>query len=149
MARSSPKYVSIEVQPEPGSEPDRCDVAFNGRDGLVDRGLALTLPAGRVGTWELTVTVRDTVQPGGGFLFQRHGFLLGHRVQDYNPRGRDYVTLESNSAAQLRLVVNSLNQSHRPSFAQVIVTDGVLAPGDRFTLRVGDRRQGGTGQRSL
>ena len=145
MARSSPKYVSIEVQPEPGSEPDRCDVAFNGRDGAVDRGLALTLPAGRVGAWELTVTVRDTVQPGGGFLFQRHGFLLGHRVQDYNPRGRDYVTLESNSAAQLRLVVNSLNQSHRPSFAQVIVTDGVLAHGDRFTLRVGDRRQGGTG----
>ena len=145
MARSSPMYVSIEVQPESGTEPDRCDVAFHGRDGAVDRGLALTLPAGRVGTWELSVTVRDAVQAGGGFLFQRHGFLLGHRVQDYNPRGRDYVTLESSSAAQLRLVVNSLNQSHRPSFAQVLVTDGALAPGDCFTLRVGDRRQGGAG----
>ena len=145
MARANAKWVSIEVDPEPGAEPDRCEIAFYGRDSRVDRGLALTLPAGRVGTWELTVTVRNAVQPGGGFLFQRHGFLLGHRVQDYNPRGRDYVTLASHTAAQLRLVVNSLNQSHRPSFAQVLVTDGVLAPGDRFTLRIGDRRQGGAG----
>lgn len=145
MARANAKWVSIEVQPEPGAECDRCEFAFHGVDGRIDRGLALTLPAGRVGTWELTVTVRETVQPGGGFLFQRHGFLLGHRVQDYNPRGRDYVTLESNAATGLRLIVNSLNQSHRPSFAQVIVTDGVLAPGDRFTLRVGERRQGGVG----
>lgn len=145
MARANAQWVSIEVQPEPGAERDRCEVAFHGVDGRVDRGLALTLPAGRVGTWELTVTARETVQPGGGFLFQRHGFLLGHRVQDYNPRGRDYVTLESHAAAGLRLIVNSQNQSHRPSFAQVIVTDGALAPGDRFTLRIGDRRQGGAG----
>ena len=145
MARSAAQRVSIEIDPEPGNAPDRCDLAFHGRDGGVERGLALTLPAGRVGTWELTVTVRETVRPGGGFLFQRHGFLLGHRVQDYNPRGRDYVTLESNAAAQLRLVVNSLNQSHRPSFAQVVVTDGALAPGDRFTLRIGNRRHGGPG----
>lgn len=145
MARANAKWVSIEVRPESGAERDRCEVAFHGVDGTVDRGLALTLPAGRVGTWEITVTVRETVQPGGGFLFQRHGFLLGHRVQDYNPPGRDYVTVESNTAARLRLIVNSLNQSHRPSFAQVIVTDGALAPGDHFTLRIGDRRQGGAG----
>lgn len=145
MARANAKWVSIEIDPEPGAEPDRCEVAFHGRDGTVDRGSALTLPAGRVGTWDFTVTVRTAVRPGGGFLFRRHGFLLGHRVQDYNPRGRDYVTLEAHTAAQLRLVVNSLNQSHRPSFAQVIVTGGALAPGDRFTLRVGDRRQGGAG----
>ena len=145
MGRPTPKRVSIEIQPETGAEPDRCEVAFHGSDGGADRGLALTLPAGRVGTWELTVSVRGSVQPGGGFLFQRHGFLLGHRVQDYNPRGRDYVTLESHTAAKLRLVVNSQNQSHRPSFAQVIVTDGELAPGDRFTLRIGDRREGGAG----
>ena len=145
MSGSTPERVTIEIDPQPGAEPDRCDIAFHGVDGLVDRGLALTLPAGRVGTWELTVTVRDTVRPGGGFLFQRHGFLLAHRVQDYSPPARDYVSMETNSAAQLRLVVNSLNQSHRPSFAQVIVTDGVLAAGDRFTLRVGDRRQGGAG----
>ncbi len=145
MARTNPQRVSIEIQSMPAAEPDRCDVAFCGSDGVADRGLALTLPAGRVGTWELTVTVRETVQAGGGFLFQRYGFLLGHRVQDYNPPGRDFVTLESNAAANLRLIVNSLNQSHRPSFAQVVVTDGALAPGDRFTLRVGDRRQGGVG----
>lgn len=145
MARANAKWVSIEIHPEPGAEPDRCEVTLHGADGRADRGLALTLPAGRVGTWEITVTASRTVRPGGGFLFQRHGFLLGHRVQDYNPRGRDYVTLESRAAAQLRLVVNSLNQSHRPSFAQVIVEAGELAPGDRFTLRVGDRRQGGAG----
>lgn len=145
MARANANWVSIEAQPEPGAEPDRIEVAFHGADGRVDRGLALTLPAGKVGTWECTVTVSRPVQPGGGFLIQRHGFLLGHRVQDYNPLGRDFVTLESNAAAQLRLVVNSLNQSHRPSFAQVTVADGALMPGDRFTLRVGDRRHGGPG----
>ena len=145
MARSAWRRVGLEIQAEPGAEPDRCDVAFHGVDGRVDRGLALTLPAGRVGTWEFTVTVRAPVAAGGGFLFRRHGFLLGHRVQDYNPRGRDYVTLETRSAARLRLVVNSLNQSHRPSFAQVLVTGGALRPGDRFTVRVGDRRQGGPG----
>ena len=145
MARSTPRRVTIEIDPAPGAEPDRCELAFQCRDGAVERGLALTLPAGRAGTWEFTVTVRETVRPGGGFLFQRHGFLLGHRMQDHNPRGRDYVTLESHTAARLRLVVNSLNQSHRPGFAQALVTDGALAPGDRFTLRVGDRRQGGPG----
>ncbi len=145
MGGAIPKRVTIEIDPEPGAEPDRCELAFHGVDGTVDRGLALTLPAGKAGTWELTVTARRPVPAGGGFLFQRHGFLLSHRIQDYNPPGRDYVTLESNSAARLRLVVNSLNQSHRPSFAQVLVEEGVLAAGDRFTLRVGDRRQGGAG----
>ena len=87
MSGSTPERVTIEIDPQSGAEPDRCDIAFHGVDGLVDRGLALTLPAGRVGTWELTVTVRDTVRPGGGFLFQRHGFLLAHRVQDYSPPG--------------------------------------------------------------
>ena len=87
MARAIPQRVSIEIQPVTAAEPDRCDVAFCGSDGTADRGLALTLPAGRVGAWELTVTVRETVQAGGGYLFQRHGFSARAPCAGLQPAG--------------------------------------------------------------
>ena len=141
----TPNRVSITLQPEPGNEPDAFVVAFQGADGSEATGLDLDLPAGKVGTWEITATVAVTVSPGGGFLFQRHTFLFSHRIQDYNPLGRDFVTLEAETDATLRLIVNSFRQSHQPGFAQVLVEKGKLKPGDRFTIRVGDRRQGGAG----
>jgi hypothetical protein len=136
---------SITLEPTPGAEPDAFVVTFRGADGSETTGSAFALPAGKVGTWELTVTVAAEVSTGGGFLFQRRGFLLGHRTQDYNLLGRDYVTLEAGCDANLKLIVNTANQSHKPSFAQVVVEEGALRPGDRFTLRVGDRRRGGPG----
>lgn len=145
MATSAPQRVSITIQPVPGHEPDSFSVAFQGADGVTAAGGELTLPAGKVGTWEFAVTAAAPVPAGGGFLFQRHTFLLSHRIQDYNPQGRDYVTLEARTSAALRLVVNSARQSHQPGFAQVLVERGQLAPGDGFVLRVGDRRWGGAG----
>jgi len=145
MPRPNSTRVSITLQPISGSEPDAFDVTFRGADGSEMTGSEFALPAGKVGAWELTVTVAAEVSTGGGFLFQRRGFLLGHRTQDYNPLGRDYVTLDADCDARLKLVVNTANQSHKPGFAQVVVAGGALRPGDRFTLRVGDRRRGGSG----
>ena len=143
--KTFPPRVSISIDAIPGGEPDGFAVAFRGRDGSVTTGPAFALPAGKVGTWELTVTVATEVAEGGGFLFQRRGFLLGHRTQDVNPSGRDYVTLTSACGATLKLIVNTANQSHVPGFAQVVVAEGTLGLNDQFTVRVGDRRQGGPG----
>ncbi len=137
--------VSISIEPVPGTEPDRFDVAFRGADGSETPGREFELPAGKVGTWELVITAAAEVSPGGGFLFQRRGFLLGHRTQDNNPLGRDYATLETDCSTKLDLIVNTLNQSHKASFAQVVVTEGSLGPGDTFILRIGDRRREGPG----
>ena len=136
---------TISAEMVPGDEPDSLALKFRGCDGAEAGGACFELTAGTVGTWELTVTVGAAVPPGGGFLFQRRGFLLGHRTQDYNPLGRDFVTLETKSDAKLQLVVNTANQSHVPSFAQVKVVGGTLKPGDRLTLRIGDRCGGGPG----
>ncbi|MCZ6633435.1 MAG: DUF3604 domain-containing protein [bacterium] len=135
--------VSMDLEPVDGSEPDGFEVGFVGRDGVETTGEAYDLPAGKVGTWELRITVHSEV--AGGFLFQRRGFLLGHRTQVDNPLGRDYVTLETESEARVALIVNTANQSHQASFAQVVVQEGRLKPGDRFVIRVGDRSEGGPG----
>ena len=145
MPKPTPDRVSILLEPVPGTEPDPLRVTFRGADDSETTGTDFALPAGKVGTWELSVTVASEIAIGGGFLFQRRGFLLGHRTQDYNPLGRDYVTLDANSRAKLRLIVNTADQSHKPSFAQVKVEEGALIPGDTFALRVGDRREGSPG----
>ena len=145
MSGSKPERVSITIQPAPGDEPDTFEVVFRGADGSEARGHDLSLTAAKVGTWEITATAADPVPAGGGFLFQRHTFLFSHRIQDYNPQGRDFVTLEARTDARLRLIVNSAGQSHQPGFAQVLVEEGEMASGDTFTIRVGDRRQGGAG----
>lgn len=145
MPQTTPNRVSITIQPVSGNEPDAFTVAFRGADGVEARGLDLSLPAGKVGSWEIVVTPEAAVAAGGGFLFQRHTFLLSHRIQDYNPLGRDYVTLEAETDAELRLIVNSLRQSHQPGFAQVVVEKGELKSGDRFTICIGNRLHGGAG----
>ena len=143
--KSRPERVRITIQPVPGNEPDRFEALFQGSDGSETGGLDLTLPAGKVGTWKITATAAESVPAGGGFLFQRHSFLFSHRIQDYNPKGRDFVTLETRSDARLRLIVNSARQSHQPGFAQVLVEEGEMKAGDAFTIRIGDRSHGGAG----
>lgn len=140
-----PSPVSISIDAVPGEETDGFEVSFQGFDGSVTTGAEFALPAGKVGTWVLRLIVATKVATGGGFLFQRRGFLLGHRTQNVNPQGRDYVTLESACGAKLRLIVNTANQSHVSGFAQVVVAEGALMPGDWFTVQVGDRGQSGSG----
>ncbi|MXX15617.1 MAG: DUF3604 domain-containing protein [Gemmatimonadetes bacterium] len=145
MPKSRVQRVSITVQPVPGNEPDAFEVEFHGSDGSRSCGHDLELPAGKLGMWKITATVPETITAGGGFLFQRHSFLFSHRIQDYNPEGRDFVTLKTQCDAALRLVVNSEKQSHRPGFAQVLVDEGEMKAGDSFTIQIGDSSYGGAG----
>ena len=117
----------------------------------VRRSVAATWvsPRGAVGTWEFRIIVEAPVAAGGGFLFERHGFLLSHSVQNTRPRGRDYVTLHAATAAGVRLELNELNQAHWPSFARIVVDRGSLAPGDELRLLIGDTSQGRFRQRGL
>ena len=128
-----------------GNEAGGLEVRFHGTDGQSVSGPDLHLIAGAVGTWELRLTVKAPVAAGGGFLFERYGFLLSHCVQNTRPRGRDYVTLQAKTDAGVRLELNELNQSNWPAFARIVVEQGTLAPGDELRLVVGDSSQGGPG----
>ena len=83
MPKSRVQRVSITVQPVPGNEPDAFEIEFHGGDGSRSCGHELELPAGKLGMWKITATVSETITAGGGFLFQRHSFLLSHRIQDW------------------------------------------------------------------
>ena len=128
-----------------GNLPARLEVKFHQASGSSVTGPDLHLTAGAVGTWEFRLTVEAPVQAGGGFLFERYGFLLSHSVQNTRPRGRDYVTVHSSTQAQVRLEINELNQAHWPSFARIVVERGTLTPGDELRLVIGDTSQGGPG----
>jgi len=128
------KRVNFRIDSSPGEEPGEFTVKFNDKK-------ASSIIAGCVRTWELRVDVKQQIPAGRGFVFELSGFLPAHRTQDYNPRGRDYVSLEfSSSTAKLELIVNSEDPHHIPSFARILVSDGELIPGDSVVLRIGVRR---------
>jgi len=128
-----------------GSERDNFHVRFTSVDCAIRDVDPQTLPAGKVGTWKIELYPQSEIGLGGGYLLERWGFLFGYLTQDYNPAGRDFVTIETESTAALEFIVNTDNPSHRPPVARVVVTDGVLSPGDRISIHIGDRRQGGVG----
>ena len=96
----TPAARTLPYRARGGNEPGGLDVTFRTADALRVSGPDLHLTAGAVGTWEFRITVESPVAPGGGFLFERYGFLLSHQVQDTRPRGRDYVTLHAKTDAQ-------------------------------------------------
>ena len=128
-----------------GNEPGRLDVTFHPAEGPSVSGPDLRLTAGAVGTWEIRLAVEAGVATGGGFFFERYGFLLSHSIQDSRPRGRDYVTLHASTDAGVRLELNQLNQANSPPVARIVVEDGTLVPGDELCLVVGDTSHGGPG----
>lgn len=128
-----------------GNEPGRLDVTFHPADGPSVSGPDLQLTAGAVGTWEIRIAVEASVATGGGFFFERYGFLLSHSIQDTRPRGRDYVTLHASTDAGVQLELNELNQANSPPVARIVVERGTLIPGDELCLVVGDTSRGGPG----
>ncbi|MCY3896484.1 MAG: DUF3604 domain-containing protein [Chloroflexi bacterium] len=128
-----------------GNEPGRLDVTFHPAEGPSVSGPDLRLTAGAVGTWEIRLAVEAAVATGGGFFFERYGFLLSHSIQDTRPRGRDYVTLHASTDARVRLELNELNQANSPPVARIVVEHGSLVPGDELCLVVGDTSGGGPG----
>ncbi|MDE2868779.1 MAG: DUF3604 domain-containing protein [Chloroflexota bacterium] len=128
-----------------GNEPGSLQVTFHPADGRTVTGPDLQLTAGTVGTWELRLAVEAPVGTGGGFFFERYGFLLSHSIQTTRPLGRDYVTLRARTDARVRLELNELNQANSPPVARIVVEEGTLVPGDELCLVVGDTSRGGPG----
>ena len=128
-----------------GNEPGSFEVIFHSADGPSISGPDLRLTAGAVGTWEFRIAVEAPVAAGGGFFFERYGFLLSHSIQDARPRGRDYVTLRARTDARVRLELNELNQANSPPIARIVVEHGTLVPGDQLCLVVGDTSHGSPG----
>ncbi len=128
-----------------GNEPGGVEVTFHSADGPSLSGPHLHLTAGAVGTWEFRIAVGAAVATGGGFFFERYGFLLSHAIQNTRPRGRDYVTLRARTDARVRLELNELNQANSPPVARIVVEDGTLVPGDELCLVIGDTSHGGPG----
>lgn len=128
-----------------GNEPGSLDVTFRPVAGHPVTGPDLQLTAGAVGTWEIRIAIEAAVATGGGFFFERYGFLLSHSIQNCRPRGRDYVTLHATTDAGVRLELNELNQANSPPVARIVVEHGTLVPGDELCLVVGDTSGGGPG----
>ena len=146
-AEKADDCVEINVQYLPGSEPDEFNVAFEGVDGTKRSGTEIELPAGKVGTWALSVKVAKKIQAGGGILFQRRDFVLAFCPQDENPKGRDYVSLQSKTRAKLELIVSTAKFIHQPAVFLVKVVEGSLESGDTVTVLIGDRRHGSPGSK--
>lgn len=142
---SPPRVATLPFRVRGGNEPGRLDVAFHPADGPSVRGPDLRLTAGAVGTWEFRIEVEARVATGGGFFFERYGFLLSHSIQDTRPRGRDFVALRTRTDARVRLELNELNQANSPPIARIVVERGTLLPGDQLCLVVGDTSRGGPG----
>lgn len=137
---------TLPFRSRPGKpQADGFEIDFTSDNGLQTIGPELQLTAGSVGTWNLRIRVAAPVSVGGGFLFERLGFLLSHCVQNKAPRARDYVTMIAPPTARIRLELNRLNQGRWPPFARLVVESGVLAQGDEILLRIGDVQHGGPG----
>lgn len=143
MTPGTPRTLPYRVRG--GNEAGSLEVIFHSVDGQRVTGPDLHLTACAVGTWEFRMAVEAAVATGGGFFFERYGFLLSHSIQDSRPRGRDYVTLRARTDARVRLELNELNQANSPPIARIVVEDGALVPGDELCLVVGDTSHGGPG----
>ena len=84
MARSKPERVRVTIEPVCRKEPDTFEAAFLGADGSEARGLGLALPAGKVGTWEITATAADIVPTGGGVHGHTCGDAANALIEDPN-----------------------------------------------------------------
>ena len=110
-------------------------------------GGAVELPdahpvAGSRGTWVFAVDNTATDLPAGAVLnVTRFDCQFAFEFQADDPQRRDHATLESSSSARLRLLVGR----ESVSLFSVVVESGTLARGDRFEVRLGDRRGGGCG----
>lgn len=117
-------------------------IAFEPAVGRPLSGNGMKVTAGTRGTWVLNFTNDARPLPTGSVVaFLRFNCQFYGRLQTDNPSGRDYGTLEVESEAALELVGGPSTQA----LARVLVRDGVFAVGDRFTVRLGDRRRGGAG----
>lgn len=118
-------------------------MAFECADGHVVEGDEIQVVAGRRGTWRFCIMNQDKTLEAGNLihLFARDT-QFAHKPQNQNSLGRDYMSLESDSAAELTLL-----PSEKPfnRMFSVLVQSGSFRVGESMTVRLGDRRDGGVG----
>ena len=116
-------------------------VRFVANDGQTYSGQGLRVPAGAAGTWEIELTNREADLPAGAVVaFLGFGCQFFYRAQGENPQGRDYVTLEADTAAELVLF-----PGRGRHLGDVGVKAGALRRGETMTVRWGDPRAGSVG----
>lgn len=121
---------------------------FEAGDGVIykpDDAGRLVLPVSLVGTWVLTITNhQQDIQRGALLSLLAVNSQFAHRFQTDRPDGRDYATLETDSAARL-----CLEPRGSLCLAHVVIKDGVWRVGETLTLRLGDRRESGYGSETF
>ncbi|MDP6779584.1 MAG: DUF3604 domain-containing protein, partial [Candidatus Latescibacteria bacterium] len=116
--------------------------SFEDASGVVFSGSGMRLVSGARGTWRFRIENRDRDLPAGSAMaLVRFNYQIAYQLQQTSPAGRDYTTLETESAAALRLItrndgVNLLN---------VVVESGTFKVGESCTVTVGERAHGGVG----
>lgn len=119
------------------------DVHFAPAAGGPVQVLPTDMPvAGARGTWLLTVTNRHgDLESGAVFCIIRFDCQFAFEFQTDQPERRDHASIDSPSAADLRLLIGR----ESVGLCTVVVEAGVFARGDSFTVRLGDTRGGGAG----
>ncbi len=126
----------------PGDLAFSLDVRFEPAEG----GAVVHLPqspiAGTRGTWVLTVhNDHADLAAGAVVCITRFDCQFSFQFQTDRPDRRDYASLESDSGADLRLLIGR----ESVGLCTIVVDAGCLCRGDGFVIRLGDTRGGGCG----
>ncbi len=109
-------------------------------------GPEMKLVAGTCGTWiiEVTNNWRD-LAAGAKIAFMGFNCQFAYGFQSSNPKARDYVTVETDSEAELAVIGGGPTRN----ICDVLVRAGVFRRGESFSVRLGDRRQGSVGSEAF
>ncbi|NOZ22196.1 MAG: DUF3604 domain-containing protein [Planctomycetes bacterium] len=137
--------IGAQTAPDCGSAA----LAFEYVSGERVEGTHVSAVTGRLGTWEIIYTAGERgIAEGGSIAIARatwSGFRFDYRPQSRNPKGIAFMSIEADTEAELQLIPNTTNPSHRRPVALVLARMGAMKKGDTFVLRIGDRRSGGPG----
>lgn len=105
---------------------------------------AVTVEAGRRGTWVLTFRPSQDLPAGSQVAFTKveNEFRFDWRHQDYWPAAMGYVTVEDGGGAALPFVCETTLKAATPA---IVTLPRDWAAGEPLVVRIGDRRFGGPG----
>lgn len=120
-----------------------CEINFKDSCGKVYSGSRFKVPAATAGTWEINIINegRRIRKDSRISLFLYNG-SFAHEMQQTNPLGKDYISLNNTGSAQIRLSENI------PGFSKVCrlyIMKGTLKKGDAIKIKIGDTDRGGRG----
>lgn len=119
------------------------ELEFEYVDGRKNTGSPLRLIAGEAGTWRIRVTNADRdLAEGTAFHFFSMNYHFAHKLQQEEPRKRDYTTLRRTGTAKLEM--ETIGRGMGP-LGTVVVRAGTFRTGDSFTIVIGDRSGGSVG----